>query len=330
MHSSSIQAPCVLPRLDQCDPMIAGLHRLSFEAMGCRFEVMLDPHDSGLDQWSIRAVAEEIRELVNGWHQRLSVFDPESDISRINRSPVDRPILLDPEMFALFEFCDLLHQQTDGAFNIASGTLMRAHGFRDCKPFAGSGIAFDLETAADLSPANRTITRTHELTSFDFGAVAKGYVLDLIRDLLVEYGIKNAFVHGGTSSILARGVDKAGSPWPVMVGDGVTVDASGFAMGISEGSSREIERNGERIGHVMDTRTNTPAQDTIKRLVCVHHSAAVADAYSTACLARPTLIKQLCSNAGDHPCAIIAVDSETNSPLIIDPLGVVIKRSEVL
>jgi len=308
--------------------MIDGLHRLSFEAMGCRFELMLDPEGPGLDQWSVRAVGEEIRELVFDWHTRLSIFDPASDISRINRSPVGTPLPLDGELYELLALCERLREQTNGAFHNAAGTLMRVHGFRECDAFTQSTIPFDLDCAFELSETDMTITRTHELASLDFGAVAKGYVLDLVRELLTDHGIQNAFVHGGTSSILALGVDKAGNPWPAIVCEGTAVNTAGYSMGISEGASQEIELDGNMIGHVMDTRTNSPACSSIERVICVHRSATFADAFSTACLARPELIDELSAKLNDDPCTIIAVDSDTEIPFIHDPLGVVVQRSE--
>lgn len=42
--------------------------------MGCRFELILDPADSPHDRFGVEAIADELVELIQDWHDRLSVF----------------------------------------------------------------------------------------------------------------------------------------------------------------------------------------------------------------------------------------------------------------
>ena len=275
--------------------------------MGCRFEILIDVDRSGLSRAECAAVCEEMRELVLDWHARLSVFEEGTIISRFNRGRAGDAFVLDDDLFALCSLCDRLRLDTDGAFNIAAGTLMEAHGFRESVVDDLDGLSIDKGFVLDKT--QRTITKTDGRIRIDFGGIAKGFVLDLIRNELEELGITDAFVHGGTSSVMGMG-----RGWSAGVGDGMTATLEDLSLGVSETDSRVVDGS----GHVMDPQTMAPATSSLQRVACVHKSAAAADAYATACCVWPNLIERL----GDGSCTLIVFDTESE-PIAIDPLGVV-------
>jgi len=321
MHLPSIQTPCV-----HLDPEIRHIDDesfacLGFEAMGCRFEILVEARLPSLSLCDCKSIAEEMRELVLDWHNRLSIFHPHSITSQINRTEAGQEILLDQDMYSLCELCDQLRVSTNGVFNIAAGTLMHAHGFRSTSADDSAIEDLDLSEAFTLDKGRGSIMKLDDRIMLDFGAIAKGFVLDLIREELVELGVANAFVHGGTSSILAIGSGPKSRPWISAAGQQHAVNLSGYSAGVSEIYSREVIQGGRKVGHVMDPRTKVSMESTVSRVVCVHQSAAVADAYSTACCVSPQLADRLSSD----PCSIIVFDVN-NPPTLHDPLGVVSKR----
>ncbi len=298
------------------------LFRRSLSAMGCRFEFLLNPRGSVHDRYSVEAIADELVELVQDWHNRLSVFLPGSMASQINRQPAGQPLALDQDLFELMCLCDSLRTETQGAFNIAAGTLMHAHGFR-----SGSSAlrldSLDLDHAITLDGSQKTVVRNDDRVTIDFGAIAKGFVLDLLRREISDYGIEHAFVHGGTSSCFAIGHDESQQPWRVRVCQSTKLDAciSNFGFGVSEIDARTAESpQGGCVGHIMDIRTMAPTRSTVSRVACAHPSAAIADAYSTALNIRPDLIDTL----HEHGCSIAMFELEANNPvpIIRDRLGV--------
>lgn len=294
------------------------VHR-SLDAMGCRFELILDPTDSPHDLYGVEAIADELVELIQDWHDRLSVFISTSVVSRINATPPGVPVRVDQDLFELLRLCDSLRKETNDAFNIASGTLMHLHGFRDRTGLEDLRQLPDLRDACTLNTKDLTITRNHEHVVIDFGAIAKGFVLDLISDELREYGIRHAFIHGGSSSVLGFGNQNESRPWRVLVSDTPDLHArlNSISLGISEHSGRV---NADNRGHIMDPQTGLPAENLVRRVVCTHPSAAIADAYSTALSVRPDLIDQL----HEHGCsiAIISTIAERDHACIRDRLGV--------
>ncbi|MFG0313827.1 MAG: FAD:protein FMN transferase [Phycisphaerales bacterium] len=287
--------------------------------MGCRFELILDPADSPHDRFGVEAIADELVELIQDWHNRLSVFTPNSIVSRINSAQAGVPVRVDRDLFELLRLCDSLCAETEGAFNIAAGTLMHVHGFREQSDQQGQQPPIDLRRAFTLDAQSMTVTRNHPRVSLDFGAVAKGFVLDLLTHELREYGIQHAFIHGGSSSVLGFGNQDKAHPWRVHVSDTPDLQAclSSISLGISEHSGRV---NAENRGHIMDPRTGEPADNQVERVVCTHPSAAIADAYSTALSVRPDLIDRL----HEHGCSIAILTSSTDpeKACIRDRLGV--------
>ena len=287
--------------------------------MGCRFELVLDPRDAPHDRFSAEAIADELVELIQDWHDRLSIFLPTSIVSRINASPAGVPVRIDQDLFELLRLCQRLCNETNDAFNIAAGTLMHAHGFRGQPIAQDRDIPVDLRHAYDLDPEAMTITRNGEHISLDFGAIAKGFVLDLISHELRMYQIKHAFIHGGSSSVLARGTQHDSRPWRVQVSDtpDLRVNLGSTALGISEHQGRMNEEN---RGHIMDPVSGLPAESHAHRVVCTHPSAAIADAYATALSVRPDLTDRL----HEHGCsiAILNNDADIESACIRDRLGV--------
>jgi len=305
MHLPSIQAPCVPQEPDVTQDNKEHAAHLAFEAMGCRFEMILDSTNSRCDN---QAIAEEMRDLVLEWHDRLSIFEPSSMTSRINGALSGVEIVLDSDMYNLCALSDHLRIRTHGAFNIATGTLTHP-----------TNNNINLNTAFTLNPENQSITKTDDRVAIDFGAIAKGFVLDLIRNELQAYGITNAFMHGGTSSVLAVGTNS----WSIQVGDTYRVNMQNFAAGVSENNSQTKELQGITVGHLMDPITNNPVRNSTVQVVCIHKCAAVADAYATACCVLPTLVDELTSD----PCTIIVFDSKIH-PTIHDPLDIVQTNSK--
>lgn len=160
-------------------------------AMGTLFEACL----VGPDEEHLCSVAEACLSEVQRLSGRLSRFEPQSETSRLNREAGQWPVIVDYELAGLLAQCHAAWQQTDGAFDIARGFpwLLK----------------------------NRHVEYLNQATQFDFGGVAKGYALDRVLDLLDEFNVHDALLHGGTSSVLARGNSPTGRGWTVRVNNPV-------------------------------------------------------------------------------------------------------------
>ena len=254
--------------------MREGPVRLATRAMGTRFEFVLIP---GRSATHARAGGEEAIALIHEWHDRLSAFDPGSLISTINREARRRPVRVDDELFDLLGLCERVRVESDGAFDVSVGSLMRACGFR---PTSGDrGEVITGERAVMLDASARTVT-LHGDAEIDLGAIAKGAALDEARRVLIDAGVHSALIHGGSSTVVAIGAPPGQDAWRVRLGEG---DTPAIARLRDQALSYSSARGD--VQHVMDPRRGAPAS-ACRASACLGDSAALTDAWATALLVR--------------------------------------------
>jgi thiamine biosynthesis lipoprotein len=260
-------------------------------AMACEFSVVLPGCVRGGVDLACTAL-DEIERLENV----LSVFRGGSEVSRLNRQAAASHVAASPDLLPLLRLSLTLSRATGGAFDAASGALVRAWGFLDGPrrvppdPEREAALASRGSRSVALDPATGTVRFLHPNAEFNFGAIGKGYAIDRAAAVLrrLRHGV-SALLHGGQSSLLAMGAP-AGSPrgWPVDLGDpyGGSRPLGRFwlrerAMGTSSASKQYFVSGGRRYGHILDPRTGWPAARVISATVLAP-TAAEADALSTA------------------------------------------------
>src|SRR3981081_2830249 len=190
-------------------------------AMGTSFEVYVYAADRDRASELFEAAFDEIERV----EQALSNYRSSSELSRINAIAADAPVVTDPEVFALLERVLDYSRQSDGAFDVTVGKLMKAWGF-----FRGAG----------RYPSNEELTRAREQTGWqrvkvdprarsaffltrgielDLGGIGKGYALDCVARVLRDAGVTAALINSGSSSIYAIGAPPGKAGWPVRVFD---------------------------------------------------------------------------------------------------------------
>jgi thiamine biosynthesis lipoprotein len=301
--------------------------RIARHAMATCFEWVL----WGQAPERLRAAGEEALDEVDALESALSRYRGSSDIARVNAGAAVGPVRVSPCTFRLLERARVLSEVTEGAFDITVGALLRAWGF-----VGGNGSRPSpqvVRQARDVSGWNRIRLDASEFSvtfdcpgvELDLGALGKGYALDRALELLTEAGVAHVLLHGGTSSILTRGLAPDGRAWRVgLPGPRDSLpEATGLitppgkpsvthslelhdeSLSVSAVWGTSFTEGGEELGHVLDPRTGEP----VRRARCaavVGPEAAVSDALSTALLVlgpegRP-LIE---ANLPDYRCILI-------------------------
>ena len=165
-------------------------------AMGSLFQVRL----IGDDAEHLAACAEAALDEVARVERLLSWRDVCSETSRVNREAATRPVLVDFEFAQFLAICKQGEAATAGFFDVAVQS-------RCVEGNVGELWQVDVE--------RRLVRFASPDVRLDFGAVGKGYALDCAAAELRRFGVVNALVDGGTSSVLALGTDEFGNSWPV-------------------------------------------------------------------------------------------------------------------
>ncbi|HEV7783757.1 MAG TPA: FAD:protein FMN transferase [Thermoanaerobaculia bacterium] len=200
---------------------------------------------------------------------RLSTWRENSELARLNRAPVDTPVVLSPRLAAELRGVQHWWRETGGAFDPGIGPLIAAWGLRTGgrvptgeereQARAGGGLA-GLELAAD----GRAVRRRPGLR-IEEGGWGKGAGLDAAIEALRAGGHARAAVLNLGGQIVVYGQAMG---WTVPVADPRDRQRAVIALTISSGSvatsgnsEHGFERDGVRYGHLLDPATGSPARD---------------------------------------------------------------------
>ena len=277
--------------------------RLGRRAMACQFEVLLN-----VRQYADAAtVAMEALDLIDELEEQMTVFRESSEIMEINRSATAGPVIVESRLFQLFELAVELHRQSGGAYDITSGPLTKIWGFyrrqgavptSDSLQAARKAVGSHLVALDAARQAIRFLAPGVEL---NLGSIGKGYALDRAAEVLNAAGIHDYLIHGGQSSLIARGSRAGTVGWPVGLGDPMrpgkswaTIFLRDRAMATSGAGYQFFRHQGQRYGHILDPRTGHPAEG-VHSVSVLAPTAAEADALSTACyVLGPERAAELC------------------------------------
>src|SRR5262249_33653209 len=123
-----------------------------------------------------------------------------------------QPVVVEQRLFELFTFAQRIHHDTDGAFDISVGALIKAWGFfRRAGHVPSDAERAEVQTKVGmgnviLNPDDCTIRFLKPGLELNLGSIGKGYALDRVAELLRrDWNAGSVLVHGGCSSVYALG-----------------------------------------------------------------------------------------------------------------------------
>lgn len=262
------------------------VRRFSHEAMATVYEVYTAHADAGYAAQAAQATFD----LVDRLERELSRFLPNSDITRINHLGAGDSTRVTASTLECLVIARHMFDVTGGAFDVS----------------IGSGLP-----SLDLDAENSVVRATTGGVRLDLGGIGKGYAVDLMAELLEEWGVHDSLVHGGYSSVLALEPLAGSDGWPLTLSDPAVSSRVLARLSVRQTA---LGASGVRKGdHIVDPRTHEAVRGRRAAWVAVprppapaganseqHHrvaAAAVTDALTTACmLLKLDEIEALCSN----------------------------------
>ena len=265
--------------------------RLAARMMACDFSIIMNPGPT--EQIEAAGEALEIVSAIEGW---LSIYRDSSDLSTVTRRAGELAVHVRRELFGLLQNAIEIHRRTDGAFDMATGSLTRL--WRTCRREHRIPVQSEIDSAllqagfshVELLPESQSIKFRQPGIVLDPGAIGKGYALDEARDWLQKHahGPSSFLLHGGHSSLIGHGEHNGHPGWPVGIGNPLftekrlgTLLLCDQAMATSGSNIQFFRHEGKRFGHILDPRTGWPI-DGMLSVTVLAPSAALADALSTA------------------------------------------------
>ncbi|MBO4830977.1 MAG: FAD:protein FMN transferase [Oscillospiraceae bacterium] len=230
------------------------------------------------------------RSLICSLDRSLSVFRPDSEISRLNARAGCGWTEISPDAFSVFRESLRCSELTDGAFDVTAGPLSAL--WRDAIRERKLPSARDIRRARrltgyrdlQLDDMNSRARLRKAGQSVDLGGIAKGYAAGRAAGILRDAGVSNAVINlGGTVGVLGRaqtvGIQDPCRPTGTPLGSLTLKDA--FAV-TSGGYERGFTIDGVRRHHIIDPRTGTPSDSGLLSVTLVGRRPAELDALATA------------------------------------------------
>jgi FAD:protein FMN transferase len=208
--------------------------RFAHNAMGTVFEVICIHEDSDY----AKKAAQAAFDLIDRIETELSLHRSSSDVARINRLTSGSSTKVGPWAMECILISSYFHHQTGGAFDISLGS-----GFKQL----------------ELSPRQSTVCVHKNGIRLDLGGIGKGYAIDRAAELLEEWGIRQALLHGGYSSVLALDAPPECDGWPLTI----SLPGAGLNSVLRRILGRRESWSGSGIrkkDHIVDPRSGNPVR----------------------------------------------------------------------
>jgi len=245
-------------------------------SMGCLYSIVAHGGDRDAIARTLEASLDEVDRI----DRLMSHYRVDSELSRINRDAARAPVTVDRELFDFIALSLRYSAESDGAFDITVGPLMKAWGF-----FRGGGrvpSGQELKRARQvtgfrhviLNARNQTIRFNRDGVELDLGGIAKGYAVDRAVEVLRREGVGSALVNACGSTIYGLGYPPDETAWPVDIQDPLDERRISFsirlrdrAVSVSGSAEKFFERDGVRYSHIMNPRTGRPVHGVLSVVV---------------------------------------------------------------
>lgn len=238
---------------------------------------------------------EEIEAELKRFDGSLSPFNDTATITRVN---LNEDFIPDTLFTRVFRRSMEISRETDGAFDITVAPLANAWGFGFKKgafpdsAMIDSLLRFTGYDKVSLSAEGKVVKQDPRIL-LSCSAVAKGYAVDVIAQLLERKGVRNFMVDIGGEMVM-RGENPQRGLWRIginkPVDDSLAVNQelqtvlqlTDVGIATSGNYRNYYYKDGKKYAHTIDPRTGYPVQHNILSATVIAPDCMSADAYATA------------------------------------------------
>ncbi len=232
-------------------------------------------------------------DICRKYHSMFSNKIEDSEISRIN-SAGGNPVEVSDETVRLIRKGIYYGDLSNGAFDITIAPVSSLWDFHAEAPVPPPPEAVN-EAVSHVDYKNilikdNTVQLLDPYAAIDVGAIAKGYIADLVKKYLKEQGVKHAIINLG-GNVLTLGSRLDGSDYNIGIqkpfdaaGEPITsVKVSNQSVVTSGTYQRYFEAEGKLYHHILDPHTGYPCENNLNSVTIITNSSLTADALSTTC-----------------------------------------------
>ncbi len=249
------------------------------------------------------------RELVY-YHQLFDQYNPTAGVNGVyalNQNAAKAPVKVDAPLFQLLSLGKGMYYKTHGKVNIAMGSVLGlwhearekglampvAAALPDMTALQNAATHTDPESIV-LDSENQTVFFSDPALKLDLGAIAKGYAVERVADLLTAQGVSGVLLSIG-GNVRSVGLRPDGTAFPVGVQNPdlenqqqhIAVLGLANASLVTSGSyQRYYTVDGKQYHHIIDPDTLMPSE-YLWAVSVITEDSGLADALSTALFTMP-------------------------------------------
>ncbi len=242
------------------------------------------------DETAIDAAFQEIDRL----EALLSVEKEGSDLDRLAKAAGRDWVEIAPETQEVLELAKEYYTVSGGLLDVTAGPLIDLWDINNGGHYPTREeleAVLPLINCDDLQIEDGQAYLARPGMKANLGAVAKGYIADRVKDLLVDLGVKHAVLDLGRNILLIGGKTED-TPFRIGIQDPNGDEGAILAvLSVSDRSlvtsgvyERYFEHEGKRYHHILDPDTGFPADNGLAAVSIVSDDSANGDALSTTCL----------------------------------------------
>lgn len=281
-------------------PLEPQISKISGPTMGTHYHISwvsnaFDTASLEVEKKNIKLLVDQRLRAIN---KSMSTYDPQSELSLINHDFNPQWQQISAGLYQVLAMAKQVNEQSDKAFDITVGPLVNLWGFgpdksNDQIPQQQKIEALLAEVGSDAlalrKQQGRFQLRLAAARYLDLSAIAKGYAVDDLGDLLLGQGVENYLIEVG-GEILSHGIKPQNQPWRIAIeapnDDGrsvqIIIPLSNMGIATSGDYRNFFEQEGHRFSHTIDGRTGYPVEHDLASVSVLHESVALADAWATA------------------------------------------------
>ena len=236
---------------------------------------------------------EECFDLCEEYEQMFSRTLADSEVSQFNLKETGE-YEVSEELYELLELSMEYSELTGGAFDVTIEPVSSLWNFSSLEPTVPENeeLAKELDKVGyeKIELENGSVVKKNADVGIDFGAVAKGYIADKIKEYLVSKGVESAIIDLGGNIVLIGGKPdgtefKIGIQKPFedrneIIGSIALKDYAAVSSGIYE---RCFWKEGKFYHHILNPKTGYPCESDLTGVTILAKEAAKADVLSTTC-----------------------------------------------
>lgn len=236
----------------------------------------------------------EIETLLANFDSSLSTYNELSVISQIN---YNKSNVTDEYLRIVFKKSEEIYKQTNKAFDLTVAPLVNAwgFGFKNKEEITNARIDSILEFVGfnKVSLEDTLIVKNDPRVMLDVNAIAQGYSVDVVAELIEAKGISNYLVEIG-GEVKAKGINNKGKIWKIGIDKPfdnnnvpgqdlqAIVKLSNKSLATSGNYRKFYERDGIKYSHTINPKTGYPVTHSLLSTTVIANDCMTADAYATA------------------------------------------------